>query len=434
MRKPRALLRLLALLGVLVLVAAACGRGAEDDNAGGQTDTTEAGEDGGGGEPQPGPGFDGSTIKLGILTPLSGPVAGIIGIPLTEGNRTLVKRINDAGGIAGKYKIELVEQDNQYNTDQTKTKYAQIKDQVAMFAQILGTPPTSAVLQDLKRDRIMASPASLDAEWMREEVLLPIDAPYQIQHINGAAYLVEEEKSKGPFCFFGADDAYGEAGLQGVEFAAKSLDFQLAAKTSYSAAPGASSDYTAQITEMKNAKCAEVFVTALPTQANALLTKAAELQFNPNNFLFQSPTFITAFSKSPLWQKNVVLELGSGGVAWGDTSVPGMKQMLDDQKKYAPQQKPDIYFLFGYYQMQTVVALLEKAVENGDLSRDGIIEASKKLGTVSYDGLAGDYEYGEERNPPRASGLFKIVDKPEAGGLELITKMESDAAKEFEFE
>lgn len=432
MRKPRALLRLLALLSVLFLVVAACGRSDDDDDAGGTTDTTA--DDGEPKELTNGPGFDGITIKLGVLTPLSGPVAGVIGIPLTEGNRTFVKKINDAGGIAGKYKIELVEQDNQYNTDQTKTKYAQVKDQVVMFAQILGTPPTSAVLVDLKRDKIMASPASLDAEWMREEVLLPIDAPYQIQHINGAAWLVEEEKSEGPFCFFGADDAYGEAGLEGVEFAAEKLDFELKATTTYSAAAGSSTDYTAQITEMKNAGCKEVFVTALPTQANALLGKAAELKFEPAHFLFQSPTYITAFSASPLWQKNVVLEMGSGGVAWGDESSPGMKEMLADQKKYAPQQKPDIYFLFGYYQMQTVVALLEKAVENGDLSRDGILEASKELGKVSYDGLAGDYTYGEEREPPRSTGLFKVVAKPESAGLELIQKMESDAAKEFEFE
>jgi ABC-type branched-subunit amino acid transport system substrate-binding protein len=433
MRKPSAMLRLLALLAALFMLVAACGRGDDDDDNGATDDTTADDDDGEPKELTNGPGFDGTTIKLGVLTPLSGPVAGVIGLPLTEGNRTFVKRINDEGGIAGKFKIELVEEDNQYNTDLTKTKYAQVKDQVVMFAQILGTPPTSAVLQDLKRDRIMASPASLDAEWMREEVLLPIDAPYQIQHINAAAHLVDEG-SEGPFCFFGADDAYGEAGLEGIEFAAESLDFELEVTTRYSAAAGASTDYTAQITEMKNAKCAEVFVTALPTQANALLSKAGELQFEPENFVFQSPTYITAFSASPLWQKNVILTAGSGGVAWGDTSVPGMKQMLDDIAKYAPQQKPDIYFLFGYYQMQTVVALLEKAVENGDLSREGVIEASKELGVVEYDGLAGDYEYGEERQPPRATGLFKIVAKPETGGLELIEKVESDAAKEFEFE
>lgn len=433
MRKNRALFRLLALLGVLFLVLAACGRSGNDDDAGGSTDTTEADD----GEPKEltnGPGFDGTTIKLGILTPLSGPVAGVIGLPLTEGNRVFVKKLNDAGGVAGKYKIELVEQDNQFNTDQTKTKYAQIKDQVVMFAQILGTQPTSAVLVDLKRDKIMASPASLDAEWMEEEILLPVDAPYQIQQINMASYLIEEKKSEGPFCFFGADDAYGEAGLEGAEYAAEEFDFELKATTQYSAAPGASSDYTAQITEMKNAGCKEVFVTALPTQANALLNKSTELKFEPENFMFQSPTYITAFSNSPVWQKNVILSAGSGGVAWGDTSVPGMKAMLDDVAKYAPQQKPDIYFTFGYYQMQTVVALLEKAVENGDLSRDGILEASKELGTVSYDGLAGDYEYGEERNPPRSTGLFKIVPKPESGGLELIDQIESDAAKEFKFE
>ena len=75
--------------------------------------------------------------------------------------------------MAGKYKVELVKEDNVYDAAQTKPKYDKIKDDVVMFGQILGTPPTQAVLADLKRDGIVASPASLDAAWVREPNLLP---------------------------------------------------------------------------------------------------------------------------------------------------------------------------------------------------------------------------------------------------------------------
>ena len=40
------------------------------------------------------------------------------------------------------------------------------------------------MLPQLKPDNIVAAPASLDAFWVREQNLLPIGAPYQIQAIN----------------------------------------------------------------------------------------------------------------------------------------------------------------------------------------------------------------------------------------------------------
>src|SRR6185312_9131035 len=67
---------------------------------------------GGGSGIQAGPGVDvaNKTINLGILTPLSGPVAAPIGIPLTKGIETYFKAVNANGGIDG-FKVNLVEKD-----------------------------------------------------------------------------------------------------------------------------------------------------------------------------------------------------------------------------------------------------------------------------------------------------------------------------------
>ena len=75
---------------------AACG------GAAGESSKSDSG--GKGGAPASGPGFDGKTIKLGVLTPLSGPVA-VIGNPLTAGNQVYFDYVNSKGGIAGKYKV-----------------------------------------------------------------------------------------------------------------------------------------------------------------------------------------------------------------------------------------------------------------------------------------------------------------------------------------
>ena len=419
-------LRLVALLAALLLLAAACGR---DDDGGdaGSSDTTAAG-----GEVSPGPGFDGTTIKLGVITPLSGPVAPVFGLPITAGNEVYFQRVNAAGGIAGKYKVELVKEDNVYDPAQTKTKYDKIKGDVAMFAQILGTPPTKAVLADLKRDKIVASPASLDAAWVREPNLLPIGSTYQIQFINAADYLINEKGFKGkPICMVAVEGEYGDAGIEGLEFAAKELDFEIAVTARYKPTD---QDFTAQIQQLKNGNCAAVFLTALPTQTGQIIGGGAQQGFTPQ-WVGQSPTWVDALAKSPVAQ---VLQKSflwtSEGTTWGDTSVPGMKQMLDDIKKYKPDQQPDVYFVFGYVQAIAVHALLEQAVENGDLSRDGILKAIEDV-NVDYMGLLGDYKYGKasERDPSRETVLFS-VDPSVPGSLKKVEAVSSDAAKKLEFE
>src|SRR3712207_2866413 len=118
-----------AVMAVLALAVAGCGGGADEGESGGESAS---------GAPKTGPGFDGKTIKLGVLTPLSGPVA-VIGLPLTAGNQVYFDYVNkEKGGIAGKYKVELVQQDTQYAPDKTVQQYNKIKNQVTMFTQEIG--------------------------------------------------------------------------------------------------------------------------------------------------------------------------------------------------------------------------------------------------------------------------------------------------------
>jgi ABC-type branched-subunit amino acid transport system substrate-binding protein len=417
------LIRLAAVIGALALIAASCG-GTKKSSTGTTANKTLAAA----------PGFDPATntIKLGVITPLTGPVA-VIGQPLTNGTATWFKYINAEKLIGGKYKVELVQEDSQYKPDLGVQSYNKIKGDVALVAQLLGTGVTKAVLPLLKADNAMAAPASLDADWVRDPNLIPVGGPYQIQMINAASYLVSDLSQKSNvFCSLVQDDAYGQAGQQGIDFAAKELGFTV--KTTAKFTAGAP-DFTAQVQQLKGAGCQDVFLVATPTDTGKIMGTSAQLQFAPQ-WVGQSPTWIGAFTKSPLLpylQQHFLL--AAEGTEWGDTSVKGMTDMLDRLQKYSPTQQPDIYFVFGYYQAQAVTALLEKAVQLGDLSRTGLINAMNKLGTVSFDGLTGDYQYGKasDRNPPRTSTIYK-VDPAKPGGLAKVKyQFESDAAKKFSF-
>ena len=416
--------RIVWVLAAAVLALTGCG-GAADEGS-----SDSGGE---GGAPKEVPGFDGKTIKLGVLTPLSGPVA-VIGNPLTAGNEVYFDYVNkEKGGIAGKYKVELVQQDTQYAPDKTVQQYNKIKGQVAMFTQVLGTAPTLAVLPQLKRDGMLAAPASLDAFWVREENLLPVGAPYQIQAINSLDYYINEAGGKGKnVCSFIQDDAYGEAGQQGVDFAAEELGFEVADTQKFKAGD---KDVTGQVQRLQRSKCDAVFLVATPTDAGTIWGTAAKLGFAPR-WIGQSPSWIDELGASPLapyLQKTTWI--AAEGTEWGDDSVEGMKQMVERVDKYKPDQEPDYYFAFGYNQATAVTAVLEKAVELGDLSHEGIMKASEEVGTVSFDGLGGDYEYGPaaERNPPRNTTIFEVdPDKPFGLG-KLKYDFESEAAAKYEF-
>src|SRR3546814_18887733 len=86
-----------------------------------------------------------------------------------------------------------------------------------------------------------------------------------------------------------------------------------------------------------------VFMVATPTSTGAALAKAVELSYAPQ-WIGQSPTWIGALTGSPLMpylEENFLV--ASEGVAWGDTSVPGMADLVLINDPYAPAPSPDLY-------------------------------------------------------------------------------------------
>lgn len=426
-RSTRSGLAVFAVAVTLALAFAGCRGGSTSSGNGGGGGSTKAGA------PAATTGFDGTTITVGAISPQTG-IAQIIGVPLTNGNRVFFQSLNDRGGIAGKYKVNLEVRDSQYNSNIAQQNYSDLRDKVVMLAQLLGTDITNAVLTPMRQDNMIASPASLDAEWVRNPNLLPVAGPYQIQAINGLAYYVNQGGGAGKtVCMIREDSLYGAAGEAGVRYAQQHLNFKLGTIAKFGTAE---TDLTAQLQQVKSG-CDAVFLVALPTASIPLISQAASQNVNVR-WIGQAPTWVSllasgssgAYMQQHYW-------LASQGPEWGDTTVPGMKQMLDDIQKYSPSQKPDIYFAFGYTQALTVSKLLEKAVALGDLSRAGIMKALNQLGDVDTLGLAGVYHYGppDSRVPPRVSTIFAIDPSAAAAGFlkSLATNMESDPARTYPF-
>jgi ABC-type branched-subunit amino acid transport system substrate-binding protein len=414
----------------LALAVTACG-GDDDDDPGTDGATEE-------GALEEAPGFDGTTIRVGALTN-TGPPLAAIGGPLTEGNKAYIAHVNSEGGIAGKYPIELVQEDTGYSRDNAPGKFTDTVDDVVMYMQVLGTPIVDVLLPSLEDENVIGAPASLDSDWVRDPQLLPVGAPYQIQAINGIDWYYSQAENEGDvLCALASDDEYGDAGLQGVEAIAAELDIDVAEVQRF-AAPGgraATPDFGPIVSSLEGASCGMVFLTATLADFQGIATAFGDrlaAGFSPT-VIGQSPNWATGFAAIPWVQSNFLLV--AEGTEYGDTSVEGMAELVSIKDEFAAAQQPDIYFNFGYLQAIATVALLEKAVELGDLSRDGMATALDELGTVSFGGLSGDYTYGppEDRVPPVKNTIFKpAADKPT--GLGLVERdYEAESAKDFPIE
>src|SRR4029453_3604351 len=115
-------------LGALAAVALAAGATSQAAFAGGAHS---------GKTPPDVPGFHGSTVKPGVITPQSG-IPSVAGKPLTEGNRVYWEAKNAKGGVAGKYKVELSIEDSQYQVETALQSYDKIKVDVVASQQTLG--------------------------------------------------------------------------------------------------------------------------------------------------------------------------------------------------------------------------------------------------------------------------------------------------------
>ena len=381
------------------------------------------------------PGFDGKTITVAYLGNVSVnsqfPASANFatgGKALTAAFNAYVDRVNAGGGIAGKYPLKVLFKETYYTPSEVAKGYAEVKNQVVMISTIYGTPGTQTLVKSLAEDGLVASPISLDAAWVNNPNILPIGSTYQKQSINVIDYAVKEQAAGNKiWCSLAlANNAYGDAGEEGFKTAVKGLNLKLGVSIKTSTAP-------AQAQQLKDAKCDWVHTTISgEAQMSPLLAETAKLDYFP--FITGNSPSAASGSVTPAnsaqYAKQVFI--AADGVQWGDESNPGMKRHMADLQKNAPEQigTPNPATIWGYANAFGVVALLNKAVALGDLSKPGMLKALGSLGPVDFDGVYPAWNFNEptKRIASSQSYIYSI-DISTRGALKLIKPYESALAK-----
>jgi branched-chain amino acid transport system substrate-binding protein len=165
-------------------------------------------------------GVTADTVVLGQSVALTGPAAAL-GIEMRNGAKVYFDFINGKGGVNGR-KIQLVTLDDGYEPARTVPNTKKLIEEQRVFALFgyVGTPTSSAALPLFTQARVPFFGAFTGAELLRQpfnRYIFNVRASYY----DETEKIVEQLVSTGSknIAVFYQDDAYGQAGLKGVEIA-----------------------------------------------------------------------------------------------------------------------------------------------------------------------------------------------------------------------
>ena len=389
--------RAAALVCAAALVTAACSSKDADTESG----TAE-------GSVKTGPGVSGSTITLGLLTDLSSVFASQ-GRDLTDGAVLYWEEQNAKGGVCDTYQVELAVKDHAYNVQNAVQLYSSLSGDVLALQQTLGSPVNTALDGALTADSMVNIPAA----WARNLTENPqnavVGSTYDVEIINTLDYalaegLISEGDRIGHIYFEGELGANGLAGSK--HFASKHGMTVVESKIKPS-----DSDMSSQVSAFSSRDVAAIVLSASPTQLASVAT-AAQAQGLDVPLLGNSTNFAPGLLSGPA--AAAIKERYIGGYPYaGFDAAP---ELLEAVKAKNPSTSPSTNVVWAYAAADVMRQVLDKACENGDLTREGVVAAKKELTSVDGGGLVVPVDLSKTGvSPSLKSFIFQPADGP--GGL-----------------
>jgi ABC-type branched-subunit amino acid transport system substrate-binding protein len=393
------------------------------------TKSTNSGDSSSSGGVKTGPGVTASTIKLGVLTDTSGVFASL-GATVTQGNQLGIDAINAAGGICGR-QLALEVQDHGYDVQKAVSLYAQEQPDIAGVLQLLGSPMTTALLDQLKTDHMLSATATWASTLLRSDDIQISGATYDIEQINGLSYLFDQGKIKkgDKVGHIYIEGEYGANGLAGSKYAAEKLGFTIVPVQ----VKATETDLTSAIGQLKSAGVKAISLTTTPKQTASAVGVAAVSKLNVP-FLGNNPTYSPLLLQTPAGPALEANLYISGSSSPLSADNPEAQKILAAFKAKYPGKPSNAGVTYGYGVAQIYAQTLKAACDKKDLSRVGIESAFRTLTNVDTKGIIAPLDYSKPGEIParetyvvRPSKATLAVD-----GLKIEKELfESDIAKDY---
>jgi len=193
-------------------------------------------------------------IALGSIQDLSGPIAGF-GKQVRLGMMLRVDEANEQGGVNGR-KLVLKVEDSAYDPKKAVLAAQKLVNQDKIFAMIahIGTAQNLAAMPvQFEKNVVNFFPVTAAREMYEpfHKLKYAFAATYFDQIRLAAPQLVKEKNAK-KVCTMYQDDEFGLEVMRGAEAGLKTINVELAEKTSYKRG---ATDFSSQTAKMKAAGC-----------------------------------------------------------------------------------------------------------------------------------------------------------------------------------
>jgi ABC-type branched-subunit amino acid transport system substrate-binding protein len=448
----RAKSRWLALLLVLGLVLVACGGDSgtttttaaqTTTTAAGSTDTT-APDDDDDEEPMEiatdfGVDLDAGVIRIGMLSDLTGPFGPLVSA-IVAGYQAYIDDVNDRGGIEG-LQIELVVRDTVYVVDSHIQFYNEIKDDVVALGHSTGSPHTVALNADLIADGMLAVPLTWYSGWSDSRYnsnLVSHGQPYCVEAHNTIGYLVEEHLDGATtIAIASLPGDYGQDSAQGAKLAAAAAGLEIVYDGEGAIIPTDESAITAVANGIADSGADIAWVATTPGTFSSIFGQALAAGYQ-GTWSGPSPSWSPAYIAPGSPIRDAITASFIGGTYTAFWTTPGA-EAFHDLLLGAGLPVSDYYFE-GIVEAKIIEAALRQAYANGDMTRQGVLNAAKSLDNVDFDGIAPSESYtGADNDRIQRQGYIFAPDPDglaagtSGGSTTLEAQYTSSLAANFEF-
>lgn len=347
-------------------------------------------------------------IYLGTLTDLTGVFKGV-GEPFTAGQAAFWKQVNEAGGI-GDYEVDTTTyvKDSGYDPEKHAELFNEIKDDILAVSQSLGTAHTNAILEDATNESILVGPASLGSNWIFDQTSLEVGASYCGEAMNMVDYAAEQGAKSIAVVHFPGD--YGDDAMVGARIAAEENGLKFTDITTGTVDGG--DDQTAAVGAVLKAKPDFVVIATGPKEMATVVGGSAAQGFT-GKFLGSIPSWNSAVLASPAGPAIEALYMQATSFPTWDSDAPGQVKM----REAAGDQAPNDWFALGYGSGYVMQALLQAAIDDDNLTREGLADAVDGLDSVDSEGTL-----------PEGTGAWSGTPNEAAVRVTQLNKVDQDAS------
>ena len=365
-------------------------------------------------------------ITLLELSDLSG-VFKVISLAFANGTKIWADEVNKAGGICGR-DIKLDIQDTVYKAENAVPLYEAGKGEALAMINLGGSHILAALKTKINTDKMMTVPASWGSVNLDSDYVMMVGQTYDVEMINALAYLQSDGKiaDGDKIGHIYVDSEYGQNGFLGSSAYAKEHNMQIVeAKIAAS-----DTDMNATITKMKSEGVKAIAVTTPP---GAMASVAVQNQAQGLNvpLVGNNPSFAPNMLTDPSVEAGLtdyylassVVPFGAGNTK-AEEILTALKAMTQDE--------PNIGVIQGYTWGLAYADMLQKACDNGDMTREGLLKAKQQITGLDSDQLTGKLDFSVAGAPSSREGYVLTVDKSKPGGLAVKQELtESAEAKAY---